>query len=186
MLKPTKMEIQNIRQGEKMFCKGPCTIENITNNAVILLRHAANPEMAVMNLDITQATAAFELVRDFVKEYFDHASLEDDVFLSNTEALVVGGEFREHMMTADGRLVVHVHYDMARKAAEEALQVCGLTPKYAPADNDPQLDRRMTKRLEIGEDRSVKVTGRLEGLNSLESVMSSDSYAMTIGRYQDS
>jgi hypothetical protein len=180
------MKMQKIKPGQTLFGTSPFTIDNITNNAVILLRHHTVPEFAVMNISIAEAISPYKSVDEFVKRYFGGTSLEDDTFMSSLQALVIGGEFRENLWTPAGEMIIHVHYDLARKSAEEALLLCGATPTYVPADSDHSVDIRMTKKLVMEKGGKWEVTGRLEGLNRYQSVMSQDAYEMVVAKLYDS
>ena len=177
-----KMALEKIDIGQSGYGVGPYTIEDITNNAVILLRNGMNKKVALLNLGVDDDSR--QTVPEFVTKYLAQFTLEEDVKPTSIEAIIVGGDFREHRGTDEG-YIIFVDHTLARRSAEEALIISGVRPKYIPADNNPDIDRRMTKRLSVNSNADFEVKGELIGLNQHLAHKSITDYDMTLGKYHD-
>ncbi|MBW2964654.1 hypothetical protein KY363_04300 [Candidatus Woesearchaeota archaeon] len=155
---------KTITPGQTMFGNGPFTIEDVTNNAVILLRAPESDWYGVMNLDIQDAPQAHDLVDEFVRKYLAAFDIASEVKPSNIEAIVIGGDFTRHVVTDSGHVVEAAPYHLARRKAEEALAGCGIRTKYI------ETDARADKRVLIDKEGLMTYSEERKGYNATDAV----------------
>ncbi|MBW2971852.1 hypothetical protein KY359_02340 [Candidatus Woesearchaeota archaeon] len=171
------MRRQEIKCGETACGKGPFTIDDVTTGAVILLRQKGAEQIAVMHLDAMDAPRAYQLVQELLKTYLETAGVAVQVPADSIEAVVIGGDYREHRIT-DRSVVVYVDHVLAKEKAEEALQLCGIRFTYMDTD---RLD---TKRVDIRNAEDLRISGEPLGNNKLPAQTSEIDYDMTF-RFDD-
>lgn len=156
--------------GKIITQRGNYRIDNITNNAVILIRNSINTEIALMNMGVADSVNARDLLSGMLKNYLVTAQIPpDNEYPKNISAVLIGGDYREHKETDDGQ-VVYIDHKLARRKAAEALSDLELRVTQVPTDN------RAVKTVFVSEDGSFRVEERREGLNAEEAEMSKAKY----------
>ena len=175
------MNAKKISLGETKFGKGPYTIEDITTNAALLIRAPKKTNyIAAVNFDPLDAPRAYDAVADIISTYLSRSSIEEPLTITDLEAIVVGGEFREHILKEEKGIHVYIHHNITHKMLVDALEVTGIRISYI------KTDPRATKKIRINiRGECEKPYEEIIGLNQNEAVMSLDSYHMTIGKYED-
>lgn len=159
----------NVPVGEKTTKRGQYRIDGVTNNAIILLRNSINPDIALMNMSVADSVNAREMLSDLVREYVAGAIPPDNDYPKNITAVVIGGDYREHSRTDDGKMV-YIDHKLARLKAVEALSDLELQVTQVPTD------KRAIKTVFVDEDGSFRIEERREGLNAEEAEMSKAEY----------
>jgi hypothetical protein len=158
---------EKIAVGETRIGMGPYTIDDVTNNAVIVLCRKGVRTTAVMNLGIMDAPASHEAICDFVRMYNERLGSVGGP--ENIEATVIGGEFREHT-AKEGSKIVYFDFHLARREAEDALAVCGVIVRYI------QTERLATKMVTVGEEGHIEFVEQKMGLNRSPASISLEDY----------
>lgn len=172
-------DTKNILPGQSFFGNGPYTIEEVTNNVVIVFRVPENLWYGVMNMDIQDAPRAHELIDDFLQNYLKAFDLESGVTPGSIEAIVIGGEFRQNIITDDGIIVEAQPYHLARRKTEEALRAYGIRANYMETDD------RAEKKVTVGCAGDVCYTATRKGINAQEPTMSLKTYQDLLERKRD-
>lgn len=180
------MSANKIPLGQSRFGEGPYKIDDITTNAALLIRapHKSS-QVAAMNFDPYDAINAQDVIAGIISKYMSQFSVDDEVQESDLEAIVVGGEFREHIYKEERGIYVYVEHDINKKMLLSALYVfrqMGRLGRVSYITTDPV----NTKTFNIG------IGGGYEepqqeprGANQYEAVMSLDAYEMTIEIYEE-
>ncbi|MBN1544825.1 hypothetical protein JW898_05190 [Candidatus Woesearchaeota archaeon] len=173
------MKTDKLKLAEKKIGSSDCTIDDITSNAAVILRTPSAPEFAAMNFDPYDLPRSYDMICRLVKEYLESLGMDSGVTVDNVEAIIIGGDFREHIPVDEG-FFVYVEHNLTRRKLEEAFRVAGVRAAYLPTDV------RATKSVivrEFGtfEDPSEKRVGN----NKAEALKSKTDYDMTLGRYHD-
>ncbi|MBU2561401.1 MAG: hypothetical protein KKD17_03820 [Nanoarchaeota archaeon] len=172
------MKEEKIKCGGTVYGEGPYTIDDVTTGAVIILRSAATPEVAVMHLDEMDAPNPYELVEGLLRQFIERSGVGGGVSPDNIEALLIGGNFRENRATEEG-VMVYVDHALTKEKAEEALKVCGLRVTYL------ETDVQATKTVKVDKAGSVHIDEQRRGLNKHDAIKSETDYYMLIGKYHD-
>jgi hypothetical protein len=160
---------ENLPVGETTTKRGPYRIDDVTNNAIVLLRNSMNKDIALMNLGVDDSVKARELLEELVKEYVDGHIPPDNEYPKNISAIVIGGDYREHKKTDEGK-IVYINHRMARLRAVEALSDLYLHVTQVPTD------KRAVKTVFVEQDGSFRIEEARQGLNAQDAEMSEEEY----------